>query len=267
MIINSNKTIYCRKLETAMLLGVPYKALANTTLNEKFNILVNNKPINYPTLKYYAIGVGGNDIIEGNVGYTYSEHNSTHATLFNHVPFVMVPVSEDLTSTEQLKYRFKIKETHNGIEYYCYYLKLIPSIDYNDLIYVVNVIDNIPSLSVLDTSTDKFLNPVPEVRTAVPSLNDKVSYVSNVAKLEFSLFEAELTNINKSIEIKYGSKYKLTEVGVCFGEDTNVVGGKEAIGVQIAHHIKVDINTSILINNATNNIVRNIEIGGAELLV
>lgn len=267
MIINSNKTNYCRKLETAMLLGKPYNALANTTLNEKFNILVNNKPTDYPRLKYYAIGVGGHDIIDGNVGYTYSEHDSTDATLFNHVPFVMVPVTEDLTSTEQANYRFKIKETYGGVEYYCYYLKLIPSVDYNDLLYVVNVTDNVPSLSVLDTHTDKFLNPVPKSRTANPTVIDKVSYVVNVAKTEFSLFNAELVNINKAIEIKYGNKYKLTEVGVCFGEDITTTTGKEAVGVQIAFHIKVDINTSILINNATNNIVRNIEIGGVELLV
>lgn len=265
MIKSSTRTIYARKLASANEVGVKYIPLPNTTLNDKFGIMPDSKTVNNPLLKYYTVGVGGNDVITGNHGYTYSHHMSYDASLFNHVPFVMVEVGSDLTLTEQAKYRFKIKEVISGKEYFCYYLKVIPSIDYNDQIYTVNVKKGSkPALNILNTNTDKFLNPIPKVRTSgnSPLTNDTVTYIANVIKLEFSLSSDELVNLNRAIELKYGNKFKLTEIGVCFGEDS----GTEAVGVQIGHHIKIDLSTSIDLANDTNKIVRTIEIGGMEIL-
>lgn len=265
MIKSSTKTIYARKLSSANEVGLKYNPLPNTTLNDKFGLLPDAKTINNPILKYYAVGVGGNDVITGNHGYTYSDHMSYDAALFNHVPFVMVEVGADLTPIEQLRYRFKIREVVNGKEYFSYYLKVIDNIDYNDQVYTVNVKSGSkPSLNILSTNTDKFLNPIPKTRTpgSTPLTSDNVTYIANVIKLEFSLSTDELVNLNKAIELKYGTKYKLTEIGVCFGEDS----GTEAIGVQIGHHIKIDLNTSIDLANDTNKIVRTIEIGGMEIL-
>ena len=49
---------------------------------------------------------------------------------------------------------------------------------------------------------------------------------------------------------------------MCFGEDKD----NEAVGVQIAYHVKIDLNTSIDLADNNTNIVRTIEIGGMEIL-
>lgn len=265
MIKSSKKTIYARKLATANELGLTYTALPNTTLNDKFGIMPDIRPSKNPILKYFTVGVGGNDVITGNHGFSYSDHMSYDACLFNHVPFVIVDVNMDLTTLEQKNYRFKVRETINGKEYFCYYLKTIKTVDYNDQVYVVNIKKGTkPVLSVLNTNTDKYLRPVPSTRIPGSSAltDDNIAYIANVAKLEFSLSTDELDKLNTAISIKYGDKYKLTEIGVCFGEDKDT----EAVGVQIAYHVKIDLNTIIDLADNNNNIVRTIEIGGMEIL-
>ena len=247
MIINSNKTIYCRKLETAMLLGVPYKALANTTLNEKFNILVNNKPINYPTLKYYAIGVGGNDIIEGNVGYTYSEHNSTHATLFNHVPFILREITNDISATERAKYGLRRKEIFNGVTYIAYYLKRLPLSNVVPDMEYITVNDGVQTVNVFSPNSSN-LNPTPPdlSNTGVNLVSG--DYVAASAKMNIDLSSSDVAELLNVANVMYGdSSYAIiSEIALCTGVDKTVqspgannsmINFNEAIAVQVASFI------------------------------
>ena len=121
MIINSNRTIYGLKLQMDMLLGDRWTPMPNTTLNEKFNIGLNApQPSSYPTLKYMCLGVGGSSIIDSQTGYRFSTHRAIDAGLFEHIPFIIRPIDQDLTLEERSKYRFRIQENINGNQYYCY---------------------------------------------------------------------------------------------------------------------------------------------------
>lgn len=266
MIIASQRTCYASLLQLAMLTGKEYIPIDNTTLNEKFGVSPGIRANTYPTLKYYTIGVGGDDVITGNSGYSYSTHMPTDAALFKHVPFVLVPVNKDISKDEQAKYRFKVKELINGTQYYAYYLKLIPNINYKNSMYkAFKSGKDSGLLTLLDTNSDKFLNPVPKSRVVGVENYNTSEYVATNVKLEFSLFNEEISNLRNAIDIKYGDKYRLTEIGVCFGTDKIINGVTTALDVQIAYHVHVDFDMAMYMNN-NYNILRAIEIGSMEQL-
>lgn len=263
MIVNSRLTMYGRILINSLLTGKQYKPLPNTTLNEKFGIETDKILTTNPIINYYCIGVGGNDVITGNSGYSYSTHGVMDASLYKLVPFVMVKINEDLTNEEQSKYKFKVKEMYNGEEYYCYYLKKIDTINHSNNVFKISTTTSKSAnrLSILDTNTDKYLNPIPNDRNIKNVDLNSNNMVANNTKLEFSLFKQDIKNINDAISIKYGDGYKLTEIGVCSSVETNY----EPLAVQICYHVNIDLDTSITLN-LENNISRNIEIGGCEIL-
>lgn len=266
MIIASQRTHYASLLQLAMVTGKEYIPIDNTTLNEKFGIAPGVRGGTFPTLKYYTVGVGGNDVIVGNGGYSYNSHRPTDAALFNHVPFVLVPINQDISEAEQIKYRFKIKELINGEQYYGYYLKLIPNINFKNSIYKVFVNgkgDNL--LSIFNTNTDKLLNPEPENRIVGISNYNTSEYTAVNLKLEFSLFNEEMYNLQSAINLKYGSNRRLTEIGICHGTDKTVNNVLTAVDVQIGYHVRVDFDMAMYINN-NENILRSIEIGSMEQL-
>jgi len=107
MIINSQRTIYGLELQAELLVSGTYTPKPNTTLNEKFGILV-NEPIGSDTrygLKYLTIGTGGIKTATPANGYSFSQHSVMDASLFNHIPFIIRPVSSDLSGTERARYR------------------------------------------------------------------------------------------------------------------------------------------------------------------
>jgi len=268
MIKNSQRTIYGLELQMSQILGTPYVLLPNTTLNEKFTInegYVIPDGV-YPTIKYFTIGNGGRDYLTNVNLYSYSKHQPIDAGLFAEIPFVIRTVSNDLLPTEQANYRFKRLEIINGIEYYCYYLKVIdPNLTRSGL-YQVDVINGTAKLSRFSTNTPTLLNPTPRDPN-VGILNiTQTSYVSKVAKVKFELTTTELADIRDAMVIKYGVATPIAEIGVCSGIDTVNNGVTEASAVQIMYHFEVDLDTTILTADGTN-LIRSLEIAGMEPIV
>ncbi len=267
MVKNSQKTIYGLDLQMAMLTGMEYKIHPNTTLNEKFEILptATLEEGVYPRLKYYTIGVGGTDILTGLEGYSYSKHKAIDAGLFEHVPFVLRRTYDDLLESEQRNYRFRKNVIINGIEYIAYYLKVINHVNNRDGFYEIKVENDIAKLSLFDTNTDKLLNPSPRDPSTAIEDNSETKYIAKVSKLQFSLYNDELVELNNVLNILYGeghSKY-LTEIGVCSGVDND---NDEATVVQINYHYEIDVETALTMREE-GSLVRSLEIAGAEPLV
>jgi hypothetical protein len=260
--------VYGISLQLSQINGSPYEILPNTTLNEKFNIKSNVKLTKdvYPTIKYFALGVGGSEVATGIDAYNFSKHKSTDAALFEHIPFVMRTVDEDLLPIEKAKYRFRKTEIINGVEYICYYLKVIDTKSMSQGFYIVSVNEGSASLSVFDTNTDEFLNPIPrDPSKGMTDLNN-TKYISAVANLKFSLYKNELEEINEILKIRYGESHTkgLTEIGICSGVDMDIeTGYKEATCAQVIYHTEVDINTASILQ-AEGELVRMLEYGGSE---
>jgi len=253
----------------AKLLNTPYKVRSNTTLNEKFNI---NTDINledgvYPSVSYYAIGVGGVGYTNDPDVYNFSTHEPSNAALFEHIPFIMRTLDNDLVESEQANYRFRKNIIINGVEYIAYYLKVIDTSLIIDDIYIVDVSNEVSKLSKFNTNDSNLLNPTPRDPTS-NLLNDvDARYITSAAKLKFSLSTSELSEIGNVLEIIYSDKNKaISEIGVCSGVDMVTENGNIATNVQITHYLEVELLTQMeLVNN--NEIHRSIELGGSEPLI
>ena len=267
MIINSQRTIYGMGLQLAQLNGTPYKALLNTTLNEKFSILptVSLAEDTYPSIKYFAIGVGGDAIVTGVDNYSFSKHKATDAALFEHIPFIMRTVDNDLLAVDREKYRFRKILNIAGVEYVCYYLKVIDFTEARQGFYIVSVNDGISTLSVFNTATDEFLNPVPRDPSKGMVDLENTKYVSSIANLKFSLYREELQEVSDNIDLLYGTDHtkNLTEIGICSGVDVLLDGYHEASVAQVIYHTEVDINTAGMLLEE-GELVRVLEYGGSE---
>jgi len=269
MVINSQRTVYGLELQLSKLLDRPYTIRSNTTLNEKFSINTDVQADSgtYPGLKYYTIGVGGVGLAGGSDVYNFSKHKPTDAALFEHIPFVMRDVNNDLVGSERLKYRFRKVLLINGVEYAAYYLKLIDNNYTVNDIYTVDVTNEISKLSKFDTNNSDLLNPTP--RNPISSLlgNTSAKYVTAAAKIKFSLTKTEIEEVNNVIKLLYGNVTKaLTEIGVCSGVEASLNSEPIAVNVQINFHFEVELLTQ-LDTNVNNEIHRSLEIGGTEPLV
>jgi len=263
MILNSQKTMYGMHLKINMLLGLPHTDLPNTTLNEKFNILP-NMPITpgvYPTIKYLTLGIGGNTVTDSSI-YKYSKHRSTDGALFDHIPFIIRPLTSDLVGVERDKYRLRVIETHNSIDYACYYAKVVNTFINRPSLNEVTTTNGITSIKEITTNDASILSPAPRVITNYLD-QTKNTYSVKIAKIGFNLYLSDINEIRDAMTIRLGSIHNLTEVGVVSGIDTPTATGNEVTNATMFYFSEIDIDTQININNQTD-IVRNIEIGGME---
>lgn len=274
MVRNSQRTLYNVDLHLHQLLGKDYIPTDNTTLNEKFHVLPNKTLPSgvYPTLKYYAIGIGGTLNIDNVDKYMYSEHLAIDAALFHHIPFIMRNVNvKDLTMNERKNYRLRSIENINGINYACYYLKVIPSFDLKSTFSMIRTVENgvtvsSPTLSVLDMTDSKILNPTPTNRELTYKNQNDLGFVTKSAKLVFSLTPDELEEIDNCLKLLDLKNRDVTEIGIVTGHDIDTENGTEAICTQIAMHVGVDFNLATeLAKSAT--IIKTIEIGGGEPII
>ena len=269
MIINSQRTLFAIDLEQHMLFNQSYTPLENTTLNEKFRILVGNSLAGvYPTLNMFVIGIGGLQNVEGEDGYKFSQHSPLDGALFEHVPFIVRDPSNDLTATEKANYRLRVIEMVNNREYVCYYGKVIPKPELNSMFYVIKTINDTtsstaPTMSVLDTTSSDILNPKPKARTFTYDTIKGIDYVTKMNKIQFSLSVSDISEIKSACEKLGKSSSVITELGICTSCDYEYNNYTEAVSAQIAFHVGVDFNLAVSLQN-NEKIQKSIEIGGLE---
>lgn len=245
------RTIYGSAVQTALLLGLPFTMLENTTLNEKFNVQAGVAPAVgvMPKLGYFAIGNGGHRVITGADGIPYTDpidHRATDAALFNHIPFVLREVDNDLTVTERAGYALRRQETINGVNYIAYYLKRMDLSQVNTELQHTHVIDGVSTTTPFVPGNDN-LNPEhPELpSTGIITTNGNYLTASAIISILFDTINVnELINVAR---ILYDNEQRavISEIGACTGVDKIVTttgpdgqfNYNEAIAVQIATHI------------------------------
>lgn len=270
MVLSSQRTMYAVDLTLKLQTQQTYNTLPNTTLNEKFSKLAAFKTNgNYPVIEYYAIGIGGLPTAVGTNTVMVADHSPMDAALFKHIPFVVVPKTADLDPITQSNYGMKISQTFNNVDYYCYYLKRIPSINMNNNFYNVSTVNNVSTLTLLSTATGTLLNPIATDRTLNANDFNTVNYCAKTAKLEFTLLNSEITDLTNAMTIMYGQTFPISEVGIVSGIDVTYTNadscnGKEVTCAQLMYHVSVDLDLSMYLESSTS-ILRSIDIGGMEM--
>ena len=239
---NSVKSRNFSRLDILRSLNSPFTIDQYSTLNEVF-AMGNVAPpeTGYPVIKYLAIGRGGHKNVIGTGNNTLVDilqHGVTDAALFDQIPFLLVPTTADITSTERAKYRLRTMETYVGINYFAYYLK------------VIDTSTVLPTEQVITLNNGVITNDVayvPSISSLTPTPVDISNTVINVvqgmhlvvqAVLPITLSSADIDNIIAACITKFGDiRYAvISELGIVGGFDktiTSTLGGISATYAEI----------------------------------
>jgi hypothetical protein len=250
---NIVRTVYGANLQTSQYLNRPVQIPVNSTLNEKFSVNADAtlNPGEMPAVKYIAIGIGGHQMATGTNNISYPvpvQHLPRHAALYSQLPFVMRPLTDDLASQDRLKYRLRVIQTYNSIQYACYYLKVL---DLTTTVVQLNL------MTVQDgvTTSTPFTPALSDLNPTPPPLNNQGQnittgdYIEATAQVPFVLTPDDLTEFLNVCGIIYGdANYSfISEIALVSGVDRLLTGPgngapisyTDAIALQITSFINV----------------------------
>lgn len=272
------RTVYGAYLQTCQLTGIPFVLTPNTTLNEKFlassNIALNSQDI--PKMQYVAVGNGGHKMkVSGNSSLQVPEplqHRTTDAALFNHLPFVLRPQANDLTPAERLRYAIRVEESHDGVDYYAYYLRRVDFTGVEAEMQLKHVDSGVTTTQPLVPTLDN-LSPTPPDMGAGGSVPTTGDYVVASARVTFVLDSFDITELKNVAMIIEGSEdfAIISEIAMVSGVEkvvaaTDYLGTtfnfNEVIGAQVAAFV----STFHVLKSAANGITTIFDTGATEPL-
>lgn len=276
------RTIHSIVLDAVKKRAKTYPLLPNTTLNEKFDVEINkqNESEIDPVLKYFVIG-NGNIISFGtnteevaNINMAYANHKVKDSALYNHVPFIVREVSNDLTLAEQASYRLRVTKTIGSVDYAGYFAKVIP--DDGDSVSISTIVKSNTgeiSISSFDTNDPELLNPAPS-ETHGDITADASSYIAVTATDNITLTYDDIVEIKNGIDLWYSEdtvekrSHFINEIGLCSGGDITTDDGRtESVYTQLCFILETGTEYDLDIKIAENKgISRNIDLGGLEPL-
>ncbi|QNI21112.1 virion structural protein [Vibrio phage vB_pir03] len=238
------KTFWWAQLEAARRPGNTYVPMDFSTLNGYFKIedgaaLAQDE---FPEPKLLVIGRGGHEN-EGLDITNTKQHRVNNARLFEHLPFVLREVNDDLEDDERLKYRLRRLENYNGKDYFAYYAKVLNPISSGagGEQLTVNADGEIERKPYVPTIAQYDPQPVSMVDGEVNSATDTYLSVSDIQ--EIVITPAEIQDILDAVDIIYGDRRKavISEMGIASSFDrptSSSAGGisanyTEAIGSQV----------------------------------
>lgn len=233
------RTVYNNALETSKMLATPYRAHSNTTLNEKYGIVIDTNNSEIPDLQYYGIGLNFKQAIaSGVIDIAKARHNATDADVYYPIPFLLKNTTTPLTEAEENLYRIKVPYTDsNGNTYIACYLKKFDGTDTTNDIYKITYSQtaNDYVISNLDTSGYSFLTPT--IREASCDNSSDFNYVGSSQKAYCTLSNTEILQIRYAADIMYSSlpvseRYSIGELGLYSGIESVYNGKTEAAVVQ-----------------------------------
>lgn len=247
------RSIYGANLQTSQLLGIPFTVVPSSTLNEKFNIVPSIQPnaTDMPRMRYVCIGNGGHKMKTTGTNTLQVpeplQHDPTDAALFSHLPFVLRPVSNDLSTTERARYALRRTETHGGSDYFAYYLRRMDLTSVTSQMEYKNVSSAGVSTTPFQPDSDN-LNPVAAVINTGGAVTTSGAYVTASARVSFILDSFDVSEILNAANVKYGSEdYAIiSEIGLTSGIDKTVsvfdgtgtsFNFNEVIAAQVANYI------------------------------
>ncbi len=276
------RTIYGAKLQTELLLGLPYTHVPNSTLNERFDVFPTTRPSNgeVPTLGFLGIGVGGHRQMSGADGIPYNdnyEHDPADGSLYRPIPFILREVGDDLSPLERQRYAMRRLETINGTNYIAYYLRRLNLADVKPMMTL-----NVPQTStgsnkpVIVTTefvpTGANLNPTPPNIPPGSTITTDGSYLAATATLTVGFSEDDVSELLNVGRIKWGNEklVMISEMQLVAAVDqpmSSSIGGAtityaeaiEALGIAY-------VSTELSMANLTKGVNHSLEVGAIEPL-
>lgn len=235
-------------LQVSSFLDTPFQQFEDTTLNQKFDIQAGAllPPGSRPALKFYTIGIGGHGYTMGPNSIPLSQvidHSSGDAGLYQHLPFVLRPINDDLTAGERSRYCLRKIIEVDGTNYVAYYGKRLN---------MTGVIPKMTKRTIVDDQTvieeyvytEANLSPTPPEIPNTGAVTTSNEYLATSAIIPMPFTEADVAELYNVAEILFGDRRMavISEFGFCTAVDADVsintpagaVTFKETICAQIA---------------------------------
>lgn len=263
--------------QTTQYIGKQLKILPNSTLNQKLNINQDILPVSteIPVVRYLAIGNGGHGFIiggNGRVKWQAKHHTVKHTAMYNQLPFVLRLPEEDLTASERLRYRLRRLETHNGVTYVAYYLRVLDLNTTEPLLELRHVEDGVTTSTPYEPTIED-LNPVPPVLVAGEAVTTTGDYLASTAKIPFKMSAEEVEEFVNAVKIIEGEDgyAVISEVATVSGIDKSVTGdfngSQQSYTDVIYAQITSFISTAWVMEYQTDGITLTIDVGNVEPLL
>jgi|AAUQ01.1.fsa_nt_gi hypothetical protein len=246
---NVTRTVYNMALETAKMLNTPYVPLANTTLNEKYNRVINSNDTDIAYLKYYGLGLNYQyKKDDKTIKVSSSKHRPYDIDVYKPIPFLVREKRIGLSSAEVALYSMRVLQTIDDVEYICCYLKKIDNIATNSDIYIITKNSDgklVPE--PLNTGSLLFTQPIPA--DTVCDLDNNYRFCGHSQMINLILSDAEVENIKEGINILYKDepdeiKDSIGEFCLYTGIESIYNGERELSKVQAGFFKAVDITIS-----------------------
>lgn len=273
--INVTRTCYGAYLQTIKYLGLPFKMLPNTTLNQKFGIQNGVLPSagQMPNAQYLVIGNGGHYMIKGPDGTDEFEnrlHRADDAALYNHIPFAMREVTDDLPAERRRILRLRRIEPFNGKQYITYYARKMDVTGVTPKLLQIEIINGEPVVTNY-TPTADVLNPEPPVISNNGTVIGSNKSISSSAIVTTRLTSEEILEITNAYRIRTGSTRSpiISEIGICSGVDKEVQGDSGSAGTftyteVIACQVNIFIATNHAVGYNSDGLTLTFDIGSVE---
>lgn len=274
---SSVRTIYGSLLQTALRYNDPLKILPNSTLNKKFNVLADEVPTADEKVftRYLAIGINGFEVQLGSNNLykiNFRDYQPHHASLYEHIPFVLRPLEEDLSSSDRSKYRMRVVKEYGGKKYVGYYLRVLEN-DGRSADAEKRRIQNKTVVSNPWEPELTDLNPRPMVLNANQRVTNGDEYLAASKKFRIELSSHDMQEIVNAVTIIYKDPgfAELSEFGLCSGADRVVTtndGGvtqhyTEAVYAQINDFLRMRVS----VNENLGGKIINLDAGSVEPLI
>lgn len=227
--MNTTRTPSGAMIHLAQLFNKEPAIAQHSTLNQKFNVEA-DETLNMgevPHAGYICIGNAGHTAaVENNITSIKGVPRlSLAAALYNHMPFVIRPVTDDLSETERAPYRMRVIEVHGGVSYAAYYLKAF----HHSIVNITS--DYTPDASHLD----------PQHPTTTNS-----NVLATVAEIPFVLSASEIDNIKEAQQLIHGVEgfATISEIGLVTGVDRDVSVDIDGTAVTYTECIAAQLHSS-----------------------
>jgi hypothetical protein len=221
----TTKTVNLLSLELARARNIPLAPLPYTTLNEALSFGSPTPGNGYPIMNFLAIGNGGHRNALGNDGASVTDslqHGITDACLFNHIPFLAVPTTADISPVERMGYRGRRVENYNGIDYFFYYLKPLDSVVTQIRLSLIEIVNKVIVSEIPYVPSVTCLTPTPvDIQNSNLNLGTG-RYITAKESIGTTLSNVDIANIVEACLIKYGDERRaiISEAALVSGYDT-----------------------------------------------
>lgn len=226
--ITNTRTIHSAKADLLRSRGKAFSASQNSTLNQRFGIAEGTEAVIstsqkevFPITKYLVIGVGGMES-SGAQFPNHLAHSPANAALNNHIPFRMVPIEADLSSTERAKYRLRVLEEHGGASYYAYYARVVDLNESEIITASSTVTEGLVSNEEVHSFDEHFLTePTMTIVDNSQVMTNNGYHMLVKTTYTVVLDDQDISHIVDACVIRFGDDRAavISEVGICAGTD------------------------------------------------